>query len=192
MDDNRLDQQISNVRSRLSIDYIDVSYGEIIHMYKQDELIIRPEYQRFYRWNSKQKTSLIESILLGIPIPPIYVVEDKIGIWELVDGFQRISTIISFFGALKEDLTASHSACHNSDDDTEEVLTNINKWALDAGTLVTELEGYNIDTMPKKCIINLKRAVCRVAILHGANNAAMKYELFQRFNDYEERQKTKN
>ena len=184
---NKLDQQINNVRSRLSIDHINVSYGEIIRMYKQDELIIRLEYQRFFRWNSKQKTSFIESILLGIPIPPIYIVEDKIGIWELVDGFQRISTIISFFGALKEDLTTSHSACHNSDDDTEEVLTNINKWALDTGTLVTELEGYNIDTLPKKCIINLKRTVCRVAILHGANNAAMKYELFRKLNGYEKR-----
>lgn len=189
MDDNnlkKLDQQISNVRSRLSMDYINVSYGEIIHMYKQDELIIRPEYQRFFRWNSKQKTSLIESILLGIPIPPIYVVEDKIGIWELIDGFQRISTIISFFGALKEDLTASDSANHYSDD-LKEDLIHMNKWTLDAGTLVTELEGYNIDTMPKKCIINLKRAVCRVEILHGENNAAIKDELFRRLNSYEER-----
>ena len=189
MDDNnlkKLDQQISDVRSRLSIDYIDVSYGEIIAMYKQDELIIRPEYQRFFRWSSKQKTSFIESILLGIPIPPIYVVEYKIGIWELVDGFQRISTIISFFGSLKENSPTSDSANQHSDDIKEDLI-NTNKWTLDAGTLVTELEGYNIDTMPKKCIINLKRAVCRVAILHGVNNVAMKHELFQRLNSYEER-----
>ena len=190
MDDhnlNNLDQQISDVRSRLSIDHMDVSYGEIIEMYKQDELIIRPEYHRLFRWNAKQKTSLIESILLGIPIPPIYVAEDKNGIWELIDGFQRIATIISSFGALKEDLAESNSACHNSDGNTEEELTNINKWTLDAGTFVTELEGYNIDTLPKKYIIDLKRAVCRVEILHGENNAAMKYELFRRFNNHEER-----
>lgn len=187
MDDNRLDQQISNVRSRLSIDYIDVSYGEIIAMYKQDELIIRPDYQRSFRWSSKQKTSFIESILLGIPIPPIYVVEDKDGLWELIDGFQRISIIISFLGGLKENSPASDSANHNSDDDIKENLTHTNKWTLDAGTLITELEGYNINTLPNKYIINLKRAVCRVAILHGANNAAMKYELFQRLNRHEER-----
>lgn len=185
MDDNNLnnlDQQISDERSRLSTDRMDISYGEIINMYKQDELIIRPEYQRLFRWNSMQKTSLIESILLGIPIPPIFVAEDKNGIWELVDGLQRISTIISFFGSLKEDLTSSDSANHNSDDDIEEELININKWTLDAGTLVAELEGYNIDTLPKKYTINLKRAVCRVEILRGESNTAMKYELFKRLN----------
>ena len=191
MDDNRLDQQISDVRSRLSIDHMDVSYEEIIEMYKQDELIIRPEYHRLFRWNAKQKTSFIESILLGIPIPPIFVMEDKNGIWELIDGLQRISTIISFFGVLKENLTASDSVNYHSDD-TREDLIHTNKWTLDAGAFVTELEGYNIDTLPKKYIIDLKRAVFRVEILHGESNTAMKYELFRKLNSYEERQKAKN
>ena len=65
---------------------------------KNDELIIRPEYQRLFRWSEVQKTALIESILLSIPIPPIFVAEDKNGVWELVDGLQRVSTFVSFFG----------------------------------------------------------------------------------------------
>ena len=125
--------------------------------------------------------------MLGIPIPPIFVAEDKDGIWELIDGLQRISTIISFFGVLKENLTVSDSANHNSDDDTEEELTNINKWTLDAGTLVAALAGYNVDTLPKKYIINLKRTVCRVEILNGENNTAIKDKLFRKLNGYEER-----
>lgn len=48
------------------------------------------------------KTRFIESILLGIPIPPIFVAEDKEGKWELVDGLQRLSTVLSFFGLLKD------------------------------------------------------------------------------------------
>lgn len=185
MDENNLknlDQQISDERSRLSTDRMDISYGEIINMYKTDELIIRPEYQRLFRWNSMQKTSLIESILLGIPIPPIFVAEDENGIWELVDGLQRISTIISFFGELKENLTTSDTINQNTDDDIEDELININKWTLDAGTLVADLEGYNIDTLPKKYAINIKRAVCRIEILRGDSNTAMKYELFKRLN----------
>ena len=47
---------------------------------------------------------MIESVLLGIPIPPIFVAEDENGVWELVDGLQRVSTIISFFGDLDESL----------------------------------------------------------------------------------------
>lgn len=98
----KLDTQISEERKRLSTDKMDISFGELINLYKNDELIIRPEYQRLFRWSNLQKTLLIESILLGIPIPPIFVYEDENGVWELVDGLQRVATVISFFGELKE------------------------------------------------------------------------------------------
>ena len=98
-----LEDAVSKERKRLSSDRLDISFGELINLYKNNELIIRPEYQRLFRWSESQKTALIESILLSIPIPPIFVAEDKNGVWELVDGLQRVSTFISFFGELKED-----------------------------------------------------------------------------------------
>lgn len=186
-----LDKQVSEQRKKLSSDRIDLSFGEIINLYKNDELIILPEYKRLYRWTSKQKTAFIESILLSIPIPPIFVVEDETGIWELMDGLQRIATIISFFGELKTDI--STLALRNSDEDNsnqdEEInlkeegeISLSNKWTLEAGDLLADLEGFNIDTLSKKYQLNLKRAVCRVEILRGDNVRAMKYELFQRLN----------
>ena len=81
-----LEGEIVMERARLSTDRMDISFGELINLYKNKELIIRPEYQRLFRWSPKQKTALIESILLAIPIPPIFVSEDENGIWELVDG----------------------------------------------------------------------------------------------------------
>ena len=68
-----LEQAVSDERRRLSSDRLDISFGELINLYKNDELIIRPEYQRLFRWSETQKTALIESILLSIPIPPIFV-----------------------------------------------------------------------------------------------------------------------
>lgn len=174
-----LEKQVKDERSRLSTDRMDISYGELINLYKNNELIIRPEYQRLFRWTGLQKTALIESILLGIPVPPIFVAEDENGIWELVDGLQRITTIISFFGELKEELSSNIVAEDIYDDDA---VLNLNKWQLESGSLIDDLEGFTVDTLPKKYVINIKRAVCRVEILRGESNTAMKYELFKRLN----------
>jgi uncharacterized protein with ParB-like and HNH nuclease domain len=182
-----LEQAVSDERKRLSSDRLDISFGELINLYKNKELIIRPEYQRLFRWSHKQKTALIESILLSIPIPPIFVAEDKNGVWELVDGLQRVSTFISFFGDLENN--ASEIQYRISDDDVESELEEIeeptdigNKWTLGEGGLIKSLEGFNIDNLPVNLKINLKRAVCRVEILRGESSTSMKYELFKRLN----------
>lgn len=53
-------------------------------------------------WELSQKTRFIESLLLGIPIPPIFVHQDEDGVWELIDGLQRVSTILEFSGLLRD------------------------------------------------------------------------------------------
>ncbi len=112
---NELESQVQELRNSLTTDRMDMSFGEIMNMYEQGEIIISPEFQRLFRWTIEQKTKFIESILLGIPIPPIFVAEDNDGRWELVDGLQRISTVLSFFGILKTD------------------NPEINKWSLISG-----------------------------------------------------------
>lgn len=174
-----LQDEITNERSRLSSDRMDISFNELMNLYQSEELIIRPEYQRLYRWTSKQKTALIESILLGIPIPPIFVSEDENGIWELVDGLQRVATFVSFFGHLTDNVT-SLSAQYDEEEDEEENIKLENKWTLEAGSLLKKLEGFNIDTLPNKLKVNLKRAVLRVEILRVKNDMAT--ELLGRFN----------
>jgi uncharacterized protein with ParB-like and HNH nuclease domain len=79
-----------------------------MNIYEDKSLIITPEYQRTFRWDIFQQTRFIESILLGIPVPPIFVAEDDKGKWELVDGLQRISSIFSFFGLLTENETKNN------------------------------------------------------------------------------------
>ena len=57
-----------------------MSIGEIISLYKENEMDIHPEFQRFFRWTIEQKSRLIESILLGIPIPSVFVAQREDGI----------------------------------------------------------------------------------------------------------------
>jgi uncharacterized protein with ParB-like and HNH nuclease domain len=186
-----LEKEVSDERKRLSSDRLDISFGELINLYKNKELIIRPEYQRLFRWKQHQMTALIESILLSIPIPPIFVAEDQNGLWELVDGLQRVSTFISFFGDLEENvseiisrqpITPLEDELDEDELDEETNTKSKNKWILGTGGLIKSLNGFNIDTLPINLKINLKRAVCRVEILRGESSNSMKYELFKRLN----------
>ena len=55
-----------------------------------------PEYQRDFTWDEDRQSKLIESIILGLPIPFIFVAENRDSSWEIVDGSQRIRTIHFF------------------------------------------------------------------------------------------------
>lgn len=177
-----LGKQISDERQHIATDRMDFSIGELVNMYEQQELIIHPEYQRLFRWTDTQKTALIESILLGIPIPPIFVAEDENGIWEVVDGLQRLSTLVSFFGKLKSDNVGSEANTSDEDNDEEEIVNTNNKWCLEKGDILKSLEGFNVDSLPLKYVLNIKRSSLRVEILRGQSRVTMKYELFKRLN----------
>jgi hypothetical protein len=69
-------------------------------IYEKHEVDIHPEFQRFFRWSLRQKSRLIESLLLGIPIPQIFVAQRPDGVWDVVDGLQRLSTIFQLAGIL--------------------------------------------------------------------------------------------
>ena len=164
-----IEQKILELRNELKTDRLDMSFGEIINIYEEGDLIIRPEYQRAFRWSNEQKTRFIESIILGIPIPPIFVAEDEKGKWELVDGLQRISTILSFFGKLRiEDVEKAHK---------------LNLFKLEETDLLGNLiKNLNVNDLTPKLRNTIKRAVCRVEILRWDSQIDMRYELFNRLN----------
>ena len=68
-----LEDKIKSVRTRS----LDLSFNELVDMYKDNELIITPDYQRLYRWSEANQSRFIESLLLEMPIPPIFVVEKE-------------------------------------------------------------------------------------------------------------------
>lgn len=81
-----LKEEISTKRKDMTVDSYPMSIGEVMNLYKEGELDVHPEFQRFYRWDDEQKTKLIESVLLGIPIPPIFVSQKTNGKWDVIDG----------------------------------------------------------------------------------------------------------
>ena len=157
-----LEEQILKTRKVIRTDRMDMSFGEIMNMYDEGELIISPEFQRIFRWKADMQTRFIESLLLGIPIPPIFVAETGNNVWELVDGLQRLSTVLSFFGKLKN--------------------SKKNNLKLTEASILSELEGITIDTIPLNFKLLIKRAVCRVEVIRFDSEYDMRYELFNRLN----------
>jgi hypothetical protein len=149
-----------------------MSLGEVMNLYKDDELKINPAFQRLFRWDITRKTRFIESILLSIPIPPIFVFQDKDGNWELIDGLQRLSTILEFSGILKnpegkkvEPSTLEGTKFLPSLADKRWQVWNMGDSAVD-----------------KTMQMQIKRARIRVEILLKESDENAKYELFQRLN----------
>lgn len=97
-----LKDEIADAKRTVSTDTVQITIGEVANMYANHELNIVPEFQRLFRWSPERKSNFVESILIGIPIPPAFVYENGDGTWELIDGLQRISTILEFMGVLKD------------------------------------------------------------------------------------------
>jgi hypothetical protein len=72
------------------------SLREVVEQIHDHEIDLAPDFQRDYVWKERQKTRLIESILLGIPLPAFYFNQDSSGKYQIVDGVQRLSTIALF------------------------------------------------------------------------------------------------
>ena len=64
---------------------------------KREAINLRPEYQRRLRWTNAQKSKLIESLLLNIPVPPVFFYEADAARYEVMDGQQRLNSIRDFF-----------------------------------------------------------------------------------------------
>jgi uncharacterized protein with ParB-like and HNH nuclease domain len=73
----------------------DMSFRELITMYEQDELL-KPELQRKYVWDKAEASRFIESILLGLPVPSIFLAKTKEDNRLIIDGFQRIMTVFDY------------------------------------------------------------------------------------------------
>jgi hypothetical protein len=98
-----LQEEIDKRAQEIHTDGYSMSINEAVAMYQAGDLEVHPEFQRIFRWNIEQQSRLIESIFLGIPIPPIFVAQCHDGVWDVVDGVQRLSTILRFVGVLNAD-----------------------------------------------------------------------------------------
>jgi len=165
-----LQHEIDRQSSEMHTESLSMSIGEVISMYRDGDLNIHPEFQRFYRWTDYQKSKLVESILLNIPIPPIYVAQRGSGIWDVVDGLQRLSTILQFAGILKDEEKQTKAALKLKKTDLLPSLEN-KFWDSANGNSFTDAQQRYF-----------KRSRLHFIIIKKESDPSGKYELFQRLN----------
>jgi Protein of unknown function DUF262 len=66
-------------------------------MLDSEKYILNPEYQRRKRWDNSRKSRLIESFIMNVPIPPVFLYEVDYSIYEVMDGQQRLTAIYDFY-----------------------------------------------------------------------------------------------
>jgi hypothetical protein len=82
--------------SKIRITTKNFTLREVVDLIGEREIELAPDFQRDYVWKQRQRTRLIESILLGIPLPAFYFNQENDGSYQVVDGVQRLSTVSIF------------------------------------------------------------------------------------------------
>ncbi|NFH45691.1 DUF262 domain-containing protein [Clostridium sporogenes] len=173
---SELEGKIKTERRKIKIKEVDIMISQLKEMYYDRKAIdVHPEFQRVFRWSEKQKSRFIESILLGIPIPPIFVAEDNDLNWDVIDGVQRLSTIFEFLGILKND---------------EEKL--IKPTILTGTKSLEELEGkvwnkgiyeHRFSFAESKYLTNaFLNATLKIIKVDSESDSKVKYDIFDRLN----------
>lgn len=122
---------------------------------------LQPKYQRRITWDEKKRSKLIESFIMNIPVPPVFIYETEFDKYQVMDGLQRITTIIDFY------------------DDKYE-LTGLSKWS--------ELNGRKYSQLPQKIKEGIdRRQLSTITLLKESSKSLpqeeeMKKMVFERLN----------
>lgn len=161
-----------NDKRKLYVDKVDKSTSDLFRMIIEGELNLQPDYQRRFVWDIKTMSKFIESLLLAIPIPTIFLAENSDDTFEVIDGQQRLTTIFAF---MKSKLDAN---------DIDRLPKNLRE--LDVLTLnsLETLKQFNkksyfdmIDMQRKFNNVSLP-----VVIIKKDSTEDIKYDIFSRIN----------
>jgi hypothetical protein len=95
--DKQIEKQFETGRLRVVQDKNDFFLPHVVDFIEGRQWgNLKPEYQRRLRWSQEKKSKLIESFIMNVPVPPVFLFETSIGQYEVMDGQQRLNTILDF------------------------------------------------------------------------------------------------
>ena len=140
MSDEEINSKYREGEIRIVTEQARYPLNTISSMVHSDSYKMNPEYQRRHRWTNRKRSSLIESLIMNVPIPPIFLYEYEYSSYEVMDGLQRLTAISSFY-----------------DDEFE--LEGLTKWP--------ELNGKKYSKLPKLVKQGVdRRYISSIILLH--------------------------
>jgi hypothetical protein len=164
-------EQLAKERRRVDFDTYDVTVDELIRRVSLSRINIAPAYQRQFRWDEARQSALVESVLLGIPVPPLFMATNQEpgarNTWEVVDGLQRLLTLVNFAG--DEETRASASFTERS-----LRLRDLDK--------LTSFVTCGFEDLPEDIRSALQDRPMKVVVLNDKSDLQVRYDLFERLN----------
>lgn len=133
----------------------DYSVQYLNDLMKKGKIVLEVPFQRKQIWKNDKASSLIESIIMNVPIPPLYFAEEENGNWLVLDGLQRLSSIKNFYD---------------------------NEFHLCKLEVLTELNKRKYKDLPPKSKSLLDDGMLRVNVIKKDSHRDIKYDIFMRLN----------
>lgn len=133
----------------------DYSVQYIYELIKKGKIILEVPFQRKQIWKNDKASALIESIIMNVPIPPLYFAEEEDGKWLVLDGLQRLSSIKNFYD---------------------------NEFSLNKLEVLFELNKKKYKDLPPKSRSLLDDGMLRVNVIKKDSHRDIKYDIFMRLN----------
>ena len=151
--------EIRDERRAVGFDSYDITVKQLVDMVAEKQINVSPDYQRRFVWDEVRQSHLIESIFLGIPIPSLFMATNEDATWEVIDGLQRLTTLLNFAGSGSNDPLT---------------LRGMDK--------IPSLNGATFDDLPSNIkLIFLTRPV-RITVLNDQSDYRVRFDLFERLN----------
>lgn len=133
----------------------DHSVQYLYDLMKKGKIVLEVPFQRKQIWKADKASSLIESIIMNVPIPPLYFAEEENGNWLVLDGLQRLSSILNFYD---------------------------NEFALSKLEVLKEINKLKYKDLPPKAKSLLDDGMLRVNVIKNDSHKDIKYDIFMRLN----------
>jgi hypothetical protein len=153
---------------KVLIQQYDYAVRTLMDMVVEGDLVLDPDYQRQYRWPDEKAARFIESIVLNIPVPVLYLTEDNDGTFSVIDGQQRLTSLLRFI--------KPHELSSLYPD------RQLKPLELNDLRVRPDLNGMSYASLPRLDKSALAKRPIRCIVILNESDTTLKFEVFERLN----------